>query len=150
MFLASSGLGPPAPREVLRTLNLAWLREQYEDKRRTFPDIATDLGIPAPDLARHARKHGLAIRHGVAAHKRILADHGGPDAFSTTIWTVFATRGAAQRIKRLLAIPGHPDLNQAAKPLGVRKQFSPVKSTNSATPSARRSSKRRQAPVASA
>jgi hypothetical protein len=61
------------------------------------------------------------IRQGVAAHQHILADHGGPDAFSTTIWTVFATRGAEQRIKRFLAIPGHLDLKQVAKHLGIRK-----------------------------
>ena len=33
----------------------------------------------------------------------------------------FAARGAEARIKGLLAIPGHPDLNHAAKRLGVRK-----------------------------
>lgn len=53
--------------------------------------------------------------------KHILADHGGPNAFSTPIWTVFAARGAEQRLNRLLAIPGHPDLDHAAKHLGARK-----------------------------
>jgi hypothetical protein len=108
-------------REVLRTLDPAWLRERYEDNHRSFADIAADLDIPLSDLARHARKLGLAIRHGVAAHNHILASYGAPEAFSTTIWTVFAARGAEQPIKRLLAIPGHFDLNQAAKHLGVRK-----------------------------
>jgi hypothetical protein len=60
-------------------------------------------------------------RRGVTAHQHILAGHGGPEAFSTTSWAVFASRGAAQRIQRLLAIPGHPDLNQAAQHLSVRK-----------------------------
>ncbi|MGH3627865.1 MAG: hypothetical protein ACRDRL_10560 [Sciscionella sp.] len=119
-FMVSSGIGPPAPRELLRTLDPLWLREQYEDNCRSFAEIAADLGIPASDLARHARRLGLAIRHGVAAHKHILASYGGPEAFSTTIWTAFTSRGAEQRIKRLLAIPGHPDLNHA-KHLGVRK-----------------------------
>lgn len=63
---------------VLRTLDPAWLREQYEDIHRSFADIAADLAIPPSDLARPARKLGLAIRHGVAAHKHILASHGGP------------------------------------------------------------------------
>ncbi|MFE3783346.1 hypothetical protein ACFXPA_34815 [Amycolatopsis sp. NPDC059090] len=125
-LMASSGIGPPAPREVLRTLDPTWLREQYEDNHRSFADIAADLGIPPSDLARHARKLGLAIRHGVAAHKHILADHGGPAAFSTTVWAVFASRGAEQRIKRFLAIPGHPDLNHAAKHLGVRTARPPA------------------------
>lgn len=106
---------------MLRTFDPNWLREQYEDNHRSFTDIATELDIPPSDLARYARKLGLTIRHGVAAHKQILASYGGPDAFSTTIWTVFASRGAEQRVKRFLAIPGHLDLNQAAKRLGVRK-----------------------------
>ncbi|NKQ57335.1 LysR family transcriptional regulator [Amycolatopsis sp. K13G38] len=119
--LINSGIGPPVPGEVLRTLNPAWLREQYEDKHRPFTDIAADLGIPPSDLARHARKLGIATRRGVAAHKHVLADHGGPDAFPTTIWTLFNSRGAEQRIRRFLAIPGHPNLNHAAEHLGVRK-----------------------------
>lgn len=120
-LISSSGIGPPAPHEVLRTLDPAWLREQYEDLHRSFLEIAADLDIPASDLARHARKLGLATRHGVTAHPHILAEHGRPEEFSTTIWTVFATRGAEQRVKRFLAIPGHPDLNHAAKHLGIRK-----------------------------
>ncbi|SDM26310.1 regulatory helix-turn-helix protein, lysR family [Lentzea albidocapillata subsp. violacea] len=120
-LLTSNGIGPPTPREVLRTVNPAWLREQYEDNHRSFADIAADLGIPAANLARHARELGLAIRHGVAAHKHILSAHGGPDAFSVTIWTVFATRGAEQRVRRLLATAGHPNLDHAARHLGTRK-----------------------------
>jgi DNA-binding transcriptional LysR family regulator len=48
-------------------------------KRLAFrtADIAAELGVPPSDLARHARKLGLAIRHGVSAHKHTLADHGG-------------------------------------------------------------------------
>lgn len=98
--------------------------------------VARTIREPSPFLRRHrsrarhpairpgaARSHART-RHpvtGVAAHKHTLANHGGPEAFSTTIWTVFAARGAEQRIRRLLAIPGHTDLNQAAKHLGIRK-----------------------------
>lgn len=120
-LLISSGIGPPVPREVLRALDPGWLREQYEDKHRPFTDIAADLGVPPSDLARHARTLGLATRRGVAAHQHVLADHGGPEAFPAYIWALFGSRGAEQRLHRLLAIPGHPDLNHAAKHLGVRK-----------------------------
>jgi DNA-binding MarR family transcriptional regulator len=106
---------------VLRALDPSWLREQYEDNHRSFVEIAADLDIPPSDLARHARKLGLAIRHGVSAHKHILASHGGVEAFSAAIWATFAARGAEQRVQRFLAIPGHTDLNQAAKHLGIRK-----------------------------
>ncbi|MGI8309066.1 LysR family transcriptional regulator [Saccharopolyspora hattusasensis] len=61
------------------------------------------------------------MRHGVAAHKHILAEHGGPDTFSSTLWAAFATRGAEQSIRRVLAVPGHPDLNHAAHHLDIRK-----------------------------
>lgn len=120
-LLINSGIGPPVPREVLRALSPAWLREQYEDNHRSFTDIAAELGIPPSDLARHARTLGLATRRGVAAHQHVLAGHGGPEAFPAYIWTLFASHGAEQRVRRLLAIPGHPDLNHAAKHLGIRK-----------------------------
>ncbi|MEV6644395.1 LysR family transcriptional regulator [Amycolatopsis sp. NPDC051371] len=37
------------------------------------------------------------------------------------IWTLFASRGAEQRVRRLSVLPGHPDLNHAARHLGIGK-----------------------------
>lgn len=64
-----SRIGPPVPRAVLVALDPVCLREQYEDRRRSFSDISAELDIPPSDVVRHARKLGLAIRHGVSAHK---------------------------------------------------------------------------------
>jgi hypothetical protein len=36
------------------------------------------------------------------------------------MWTVFAHPGAEQRIRRLLALPGQPGLNHAARQLGIK------------------------------
>jgi transposase InsO family protein len=136
-LMASSGIGPPAPREVLRALDSAWLREQYEDNHRSFADIAADLGIPPSDLARHARQVGLAIRHGVAAHKHILANHGGPAAFSTTIWAAFATRGAEQRASHSFSrSPDTPTSTTPPNTSASERPSSPSNSTSSNTPSA--------------
>jgi hypothetical protein len=49
-----------------------------------------------------------------------LTPHGGPDAFTPLTWTVLDGRGAEQRVRRLLATPGHAHLRDAARALGIR------------------------------
>lgn len=74
-------------------------------------------GIPPGSTRLQARTRGPPRRRRPPAHSHRPWQ---PDTFSTVIWTAFATRGADQRIKRFLAIPKHPDLNHAAKHLGIR------------------------------
>ncbi len=69
-FLTSSGIGPPLSREVLRTLDPAWLREQYEDNHRSFADIATDLGIRPLSARTQARTRHPPRCHRPQAHPR--------------------------------------------------------------------------------
>ncbi|KDA44895.1 LysR family transcriptional regulator [Frankia sp. KB5] len=107
-------------RAILAAVDPAWLREQYEVKRRHFADIAAELGIHGTDVSARARALGIPTRRGTAAHTHPLAPHGGPDAFTPLTWTVLDGRGAEQRVRRLLATPGHAHLRDAARALGIR------------------------------
>ncbi len=110
----------PPGHAILAAVDPAWLREQYEVKRRHFADIAADLGVHGTDVSARARALGIPTRRGTAAHTHPLTPHGGPDAFTPLTWTVLDGRGAEQRVRRLLATPGHTHLRHAARALGIR------------------------------
>ncbi len=105
---------------ILAGVDPAWLREQYEVKRRHFADIAAELGVHGTDVSARARALGIHTRRGTAAHTHPLTPHGGPEAFTPLVWTVFDGRGAEQRVRRLLATLGHAYLRDAASALGIR------------------------------
>jgi transposase-like protein len=123
---APSGSNSPAPGSAGQAphpddaIDLHWLPEQYQDHQRSLKEIATETGIPAETLAAAARQAGIRVRHGINARAHPLTTYGGPDAFSPDIWSLFAHPGAEQRIRRLLALPGHPSLRHAARQLGTR------------------------------
>ena len=118
-LLTGAGLQPPADRPH-RDIDPEWLREQYQAQSRSLKDIAAETGIPAATLAATARSAGIPVRHGASGHDHPLARLGGPGAFPPAIWNAFSRPGADQRIRRLLAAPGHPSLNHAARHLGTR------------------------------
>jgi hypothetical protein len=118
-LLTSTGLRQPAPLPD-GGIDPQWLREQYQDRQRSLKDIAAETGTPVEALASAARNAGIRIRHGVASRAHPLAALGGPNSFSTDVWNVFARPGAEQRIRRLLALPGQPGIQHAARQLGVR------------------------------
>jgi Bacterial regulatory helix-turn-helix protein, lysR family len=118
-LLTGAGLRQPAARPH-RDIDPDWLREQYQGRCRSLKDIAADTGIPAATLAAVARSAGIPVRHGASGHDHPLASLGGPGAFPPSVWNAFSRPGAEQRIRRLLAAPGHPSLNHAARHLGTR------------------------------
>jgi hypothetical protein len=118
-LLTSAGLRHPAPPPD-GGIDPHWLREHYQDHQRSLKDIAAETGTPVEDLAAAARKGGIRVRHGIEARAHPLAALGGPGAFPTDVWNVFTRPGAEQRISRLLALPGQPSLQHAARQLGVR------------------------------
>jgi hypothetical protein len=118
-LLTSAGLRPPASRPA-SGIDLPWLREQYQDHQRSLKDIAAETSIPVPALAAAARQAGIRVRRGITGRPHPLAAFGGPNSFSTDVWNVFARPGAEQRVRRLLALPGQPSLNHAARQLGIR------------------------------
>jgi hypothetical protein len=120
-LLAEAGLARPTARDVLSTLDPAWLREQYEARHRTFDEIAAELGIHSCELNAHARTLGITTRRGGASRRHILAGHGGPAAFPSAVWAAFTGHRADQHIRRILATPGHPNLSRAASALGARQ-----------------------------
>ncbi|MGH3403326.1 MAG: LysR family transcriptional regulator, partial [Streptosporangiaceae bacterium] len=118
-LLTSAGLRQPAPHPG-GTIDPHWLREQYQDHKRSLKDIAAETGIPVEALAAAARQAGIRVRHGISGRAHPLATFGGPGAFPPDVWSVFAHPGAEQRIRRLLALPGQPGLHHAARQLGIR------------------------------
>lgn len=118
--LAEAGLDWPSCPDVLGSLDPQWLRHEYEHNQRTLQDIAADLGVRGDQLNAHARQHGLTFRRGVTSHRHLLADHGGPDAFSTLVWKAFTGHRAEQRLRRFITIPGNHNIREAAKQLGIR------------------------------
>lgn len=122
-LLTSAGLRDPSPRPD-RGIDPRWRREQYQDRRRSLKDIAAETGIPVEALAAAAREAGIPVRHGVNGRAHPLAALGGPSSFSRDVWSVFARPGAEQRIRRLLAVPGQPGLQHAAR-LATRSSASP-------------------------
>jgi hypothetical protein len=117
--LTSAGLRQPTPPPD-SGIDPHWLREQYQDRQRSLKDIATETSVPVEALAATARKAGIHVRHGIAGRAHPLTALGGPSSFSTDVWNVFARPGAEQRVRRLLALPGQPSLNAAARQLGIR------------------------------
>ncbi len=118
-LLTSAGLRHPAPRPD-GSIEPHWLREQYQDRQRSLKDIAAETGTPVEALAAAARQAGIRVRHGINGRAHPLAAHGGPGAFPPDVWNAFARPGAEQRIRRLLALPGQPGTQHAARHLGVR------------------------------
>jgi len=118
-LLTSAGLRRPAPPPD-GGIDPQWLREQYQDRQRSLKDISAETGTPVEALAAAARKAGIRVRHGITGRAHPFAAIGGPGAFPPDVWSVFTHPGAEQRIRRLLALPGQPGLNHAARQLGIR------------------------------
>ena len=116
--LNSAGLRQPPPRP--RGIDPHWLREQYQARQRSLKDIAVETGIPVESLAAAARNAGIPVRHGMNGHAHPLANLGTPSAFPPAVWSAFTRPNAEQRIRRLLALPGQPSLQHAARQLGIR------------------------------
>jgi hypothetical protein len=118
-LLTSAGLRQPPPLPD-GSIDPHWLREQYQERQRSLKDIAAETGVPVEALAAAARKAGIRVRHGITSRLHPLAALGGPAAFPTDVWNAFTRPGAEQRIRRLLALPGQPGLQHAARQLGIR------------------------------
>jgi hypothetical protein len=119
MARLGAGLRQPAPPPDGGS-DPRWLREQYHDRQRSLKDIAAETGTPVEALAAAARNAGIRVRHGITGRAHPLAARGGPGAFPTDVWNVFARPGAEQRTRRLLTLPGQPGLQHAARQLGIR------------------------------
>lgn len=95
----------------------AWLEVEYVHKRRTFPDIARELGASASAVGRAAQRFNISARP-PGGGSRAVTLH--PVIRDAPEWTLPALQGdyALQRIRRFLAVIGYPSLRQAAVALG--------------------------------
>jgi hypothetical protein len=118
-LLTSAGLrNLPEPHES--DIDPLWLREQYQSRQRSLKDISAETRIPVETLAATARAAGIPVRHGINGRAHPLAGLGGPGAFPPAVWNAFTRPRAEQRIRKLLAVPGQPGLQHAARHLGIR------------------------------
>jgi hypothetical protein len=118
-LLVEAGLRQP-PARPGGGIDSHWLQEQYQDRQRSLKDIAAETGTPAATLAAAARNAGIPVRHGINGHAHPLASIGAPGTFPPAVWNALTRPHAAQRIRRLLALPGQPSLLRAARELGIK------------------------------
>jgi DNA-binding transcriptional LysR family regulator len=101
-----------------RDVEPTWLRHQYVVKRRTLPDIATELHTSPTALARVARELGVPLRgRGGASHAAALTP--AIDDLPEWIRPAFQGQQAIERVRRILALAEHPTINVAAQALGI-------------------------------
>jgi hypothetical protein len=119
----------------------AWLAESEASRRKTaspanmlaqwdqsspamracsLKGIAGETGIAVETLADAARTTGISVRHGINGRAHPLADLGRPRVLPAAAWNASTRPRAEQRIRRLLALPGHPSLQHAARHLCIR------------------------------
>ncbi|MDQ6614269.1 MAG: TniQ family protein, partial [Actinomycetota bacterium] len=95
-----------------------WLRHQYLVKRRTLPDIATELHTSPTALARVARELGVPLRgRGGASHAAALTP--AIDDLPEWIRPAFQGQHAMERVRRILALTEYRTITEAADALGI-------------------------------
>ncbi|GGM88147.1 TniQ family protein [Dactylosporangium sucinum] len=100
-------------------IDQAWLHEQYVTQRRSFPDIAKELGVSEMTVTRAAHRHAIPVRPaGITSHPHIITSLG--NGFPPDV------RAAAEgqlhgwlRLRRFQQAMAHPSLTTAAGHLGV-------------------------------
>jgi hypothetical protein len=114
--LTSQGHGP---RKIARITGCS---------ERTIRQLLTSTGLRQPPARRHPRRRPRRHRpHRRHPHPPRHERPGSsprrtrrPGAFPPAVWNALTRPGAEQRIRRLLAIPGHPSLQDAARHLGIK------------------------------
>lgn len=118
-------LGIPirTPNQHPNLLDPAWLRTQYLEAKRSFQQIANDLGTSRSTVARAAKASGIqARRQHITSRPELLQTL--PDGLPSDIKA--AAEGAMygwQRLQRFAAAMTHPSIAQAARALGIRESL---------------------------
>lgn len=107
-----------------------WLYDQYVTKRRTLPDIAAEVGMSTPNMARWATTHAIPMRaRGGPSHSASLAARSAVAEAPELIRPALAGIGGWQRLQRFAAAARYPTLTLAAQELGLN-QFGLVDQIN--------------------
>ncbi|QHY98255.1 Bacterial regulatory helix-turn-helix protein, lysR family [Streptomyces sp. S4.7] len=94
-----------------------WLETEYRDKGRSSPDIARELGVGKNSVMRLVNKWGIP-HHPVSEFTNPFAslDTG----LSPAMQAVSRTKNCVQRLRHLLQLPGHRNLQAAAVALNTQ------------------------------
>ena len=98
-----------------------WLRQQYLDRKRSFPDIAAELGVAEMTVNRAAHRYQILIRPaGVTSHPQMLRTLDGHIP-SDIRRAVEGGLYGWQRLHRFQQAMGFPTIKQAAQHLGAHQ-----------------------------
>lgn len=99
------------------TIDAEWLRNQYEARGRTLPDIAAEIGCTPTHLGRVAHEVGIVVRpRGGASHaSAVTPDTDLPDLLQKAL----RGQGGRQRLERFMFIVESGSLMDASRKLGV-------------------------------
>jgi hypothetical protein len=115
----AAGIPIRAANQYPGMLDPAWLREQYLGAKRSFQQIADDLGTSRMTVIRAAKAHGITARpQGVASRPELLQTL--PAHLPADIKAVIDGQlHGWQRLHRFAAAITYPSIRQAAKALGI-------------------------------
>jgi hypothetical protein len=109
-----------APVKRSRRLTREWLEDEYVNKQRTLADIAVELGTSRSWVAEYAKEWNIPLRpRFYAANPLSSVKLSG--RLSPAVEAALAGRGAVERIHRIVQLPGHRTVREAAIALGVRR-----------------------------
>jgi hypothetical protein len=110
---------PPSRRRPVHVVDPQWLRVEYLERRRTLPDIAAEVGTTAPNIARIARQHGIALRsRGGSSHAASLTT---PAGWPEPLASAALGQGGTDRVRRFQVYARHRSLNEAAIALSLHQ-----------------------------
>lgn len=120
----------PSGRQIRHHIDRDWLYTEYVINRRALPDIAHEIGMSTPNMARWAKTHAIPMRgRGGPSHSASLnAESAAADA-PELIRPALAGIGGWERLQRFAAAARYPTLTVAADELGVH-QFTLVNQIN--------------------
>jgi len=116
-WLRREGIPVPPSRRRPIAVDPEWLRVEYLEHRRTLPDLAAEVGMTAPNLARIAMQHGIALRRrGGASHAASLTKPSGwPEPLASAV----LGQGGHQRVQRFQIYATRRSMNDAAVTLSA-------------------------------
>jgi hypothetical protein len=98
-----------------------WLRQQYVEKLRSFPDIATECGVSEMTVTRCARQYGISAREpGITSHPQMIhrLDRSIPRDVRRAVESGLH---GWQRLFRFRAVMEFPTVSAAARELGINQ-----------------------------
>lgn len=120
----------PPGRQQRHQVHRDWLYTEYVIKRRALPDIAHEVGMSTPNMARWAKTHAIPMRgRGGPSHSTSLSAEWAVAEAPELIKPALVGIGGWERLQRFAAAARYPTLTVAAEGLGVG-QFALVNQIN--------------------